>query len=83
MNPLYHDESVLLMLGRWSKLEKDFRHADGSFDISKIPDIFDNIKYDVQHNQKLSLKKTIQLYYSVKPLADLIVPQVIRGVTKG
>ncbi|KAL5257711.1 hypothetical protein ACHWQZ_G012583 [Mnemiopsis leidyi] len=80
-NPLYHDESVQLMLGRWSKLEKDFQSKDGSFDISKIPDIFDNIKYDVQHNSKLGLKNTIHLYTCVKPLADLIVPQEY-GITE-
>ena len=55
---------------------QDFQSKDGSFDISKIPDIFDNIKYDVQHNSKLGLKNTIRLYSCVKPLADLIVPQV-------
>lgn len=41
------------MARRWGKLEKDFKlREDGLvFDMSKIPDIYDCIKYDVQHNQ--------------------------------
>lgn len=41
------------MFKRWRKLEKDFKKKDGTFDISKIPDICDNIKYDILHNQYL------------------------------
>lgn len=40
---LYHGESWDLMERRWGKLEKDFK-TKGSFDISKIPDIYDCIK---------------------------------------
>ena len=39
------------MIKRWAKLEKDFRHKKGHFDISKIPDIYDCIKYDLLHNR--------------------------------
>lgn len=46
-------EQLLLMLKRWRKLEKDFKKKDNSYDISKIPDIWDNIKYDVLHNPHL------------------------------
>lgn len=41
---LYHNESLGLMLQRWSKLEKDFKISERKFDISKIPDIYDCIK---------------------------------------
>ena len=41
---LYHSESPQIMLQRWSKLEKDFKMKNGSYDISKIPDIYDCIK---------------------------------------
>jgi hypothetical protein len=41
------------MFKRWRKLEKDFLRKDDSFDISKIPDITDNIKYDILHNPGL------------------------------
>ena len=41
------------MARRWGKLEKDFKLREDrpEFDMSKIPDIYDCIKYDVQHNQ--------------------------------
>ena len=48
---LYHGETLQLMVKRWSKLEKDFKQAEGKFDISKIPDIYDCIKYDLLHNR--------------------------------
>ena len=38
---LYHGETWDLMQRRWSKLEKDFKTKNGTFDISKIPDIYD------------------------------------------
>ena len=47
---LYHGETLQLMLNRWCKLEKDFK-THGRFDISKIPDIYDCIKYDLLHNR--------------------------------
>jgi len=30
---------------------KDFKQDDGKYDISKIPDIYDYIKYDMLHNR--------------------------------
>jgi len=42
---LYHGETWELMARRWAKLEKDFRTKNGIFDISKVPDIYDCIKY--------------------------------------
>ena len=49
---LYHDESWELMLRRWSKLERDFYDVHKQkFDICKIPDIYDSIKYDLLHNK--------------------------------
>ena len=49
---LYHDESWELMLRRWSKLEKDFYNVQKQrFEICKIPDIYDSIKYDLLHNK--------------------------------
>lgn len=41
------------MFKRWKKLEKDFKKKDNTYDISKIPDIWDNIKFDVLHNPHL------------------------------
>ncbi|XP_044135492.1 inositol hexakisphosphate and diphosphoinositol-pentakisphosphate kinase 1 isoform X8 [Bufo gargarizans] len=72
---LYHSETLELMLQRWSKLERDFRMKSGRYDISKIPDIYDCVKYDVQHNSSLNLEGTDELFKLSKSLADVIIPQ--------
>ncbi|XP_077203817.1 inositol hexakisphosphate and diphosphoinositol-pentakisphosphate kinase 2 isoform X4 [Paroedura picta] len=72
---LYHSETLELMLRRWAKLEKDFKTKNGRYDISKIPDIYDCIKYDVQHNVSLKLENTMELYRLSKALADIVIPQ--------
>lgn len=48
---LANEETLQLMVNRWKKLEKDFMLKNGKFDISKIPDIYDCIKYDLLHNR--------------------------------
>ncbi|XP_069748508.1 inositol hexakisphosphate and diphosphoinositol-pentakisphosphate kinase 2 isoform X5 [Narcine bancroftii] len=78
---LYHSESLELMLRRWAKLEKDVKMKNGRYDISKIPDIYDCIKYDVQHNSSLKLNDTMELYQLSKSLADIVIPQEY-GITK-
>ncbi|XP_055012018.1 inositol hexakisphosphate and diphosphoinositol-pentakisphosphate kinase 1 isoform X6 [Boleophthalmus pectinirostris] len=72
---LYHSESLELMLQRWSKLERDFRMKSGRYDISKIPDIYDCIKYDSQHNASLGLDRTQDLFRLSRALADIVIPQ--------
>nr|XP_036874766.1 inositol hexakisphosphate and diphosphoinositol-pentakisphosphate kinase 1 isoform X10 [Manis javanica] len=72
---LYHSETLELMLQRWSKLERDFRQKSGRYDISKIPDIYDCVKYDVQHNGSLGLQGTAELLHLSKALADVVIPQ--------
>ena len=45
------EESMMLVFKRWRKLEKDFyNHKKQKFNISKVPDILDSIKYDYIHN---------------------------------
>ncbi|KAG9487964.1 hypothetical protein GDO78_007655 [Eleutherodactylus coqui] len=78
---LYHSETLELMLRRWCKLEKDFKTKNGRYDISKIPDIYDCIKYDVQHNYSLKLENTMELYRLSKALADIVIPQEY-GISK-
>ncbi|XP_044301686.1 inositol hexakisphosphate and diphosphoinositol-pentakisphosphate kinase 2 isoform X2 [Varanus komodoensis] len=78
---LYHSETLELMLRRWAKLEKDFKTKNGRYDISKIPDIYDCIKYDVQHNVSLKLENTMELYRLSKALADIVIPQEY-GITE-
>uniref|UniRef100_A0A2K5YFY4 Inositol hexakisphosphate and diphosphoinositol-pentakisphosphate kinase n=1 Tax=Mandrillus leucophaeus TaxID=9568 RepID=A0A2K5YFY4_MANLE len=72
---LYHSETLELMLQRWSKLERDFRQKSGRYDISKIPDIYDCVKYDVQHNGSLGLQGTAELLRLSKAMADVVIPQ--------
>lgn len=64
------------MLQRWSKLERDFRMKNGRYDISKIPDIYDCVKYDVIHNATLGLEDTLELFRLSRALADIVIPQV-------
>uniref|UniRef100_A0A1X7UU03 Inositol hexakisphosphate and diphosphoinositol-pentakisphosphate kinase n=1 Tax=Amphimedon queenslandica TaxID=400682 RepID=A0A1X7UU03_AMPQE len=71
---LYHGESIKLAISRWKKLEKDFVLSNGKFDISKIPDIYDCIKYDLQHNRILELSDGVSLYKAVSNLADIVIP---------
>lgn len=50
---------------------------DGRFDVSKIPDIYDCIKYDLQHNQKtIQYEGAKELFECSKALADIVIPQV-------
>ncbi|KAM6937550.1 inositol hexakisphosphate and diphosphoinositol-pentakisphosphate kinase 1-like [Xenentodon cancila] len=72
---LYHSETLELMLQRWSKLERDFRMKNGRYDISKIPDIYDCVKYDSQHNASLGLEDTLELFRLSRSLADIVIPQ--------
>uniref|UniRef100_H2XPG3 Inositol hexakisphosphate and diphosphoinositol-pentakisphosphate kinase n=1 Tax=Ciona intestinalis TaxID=7719 RepID=H2XPG3_CIOIN len=77
---LYHNESLEVMLQRWTKLERDFKLKDDTYDISKIPDIYDCIKYDLQHNGALMVEYA-ELYKISKALADVVIPQEY-GMTK-
>ncbi|XP_016430882.1 inositol hexakisphosphate and diphosphoinositol-pentakisphosphate kinase 2-like isoform X1 [Sinocyclocheilus rhinocerous] len=72
---LYHSETLEMMLQRWSKLERDFRMKSGRYDISKIPDIYDCVKYDVQHNISLGLEDTYELFKLSRALANIVIPQ--------
>ncbi|ODM97795.1 Inositol hexakisphosphate and diphosphoinositol-pentakisphosphate kinase [Orchesella cincta] len=72
---LYHGENWDLMARRWAKLEKDFK-TKGKFDISKVPDIYDCIKYDIQHNSHaIGFYKAEELFNCAKYLADVVIPQ--------
>ncbi|XP_064211948.1 inositol hexakisphosphate and diphosphoinositol-pentakisphosphate kinase isoform X4 [Tribolium castaneum] len=73
---LYHGETWELMGRRWGKIEKDFYTKNKIFDISKIPDIYDCIKYDLQHNaHSLQFEHAEELYTYAKYLADIVIPQ--------
>ncbi|MFH4977745.1 hypothetical protein AB6A40_004454 [Gnathostoma spinigerum] len=79
---LYLNESWDLAERRWGKELREFRRVDKSgnveFDISKIPDIYDNIKYDMEHNPDLCVNNEGEferMYLCVKNMADIVVPQ--------
>ncbi|XP_071825202.1 inositol hexakisphosphate and diphosphoinositol-pentakisphosphate kinase 2-like isoform X2 [Apostichopus japonicus] len=75
---LYHNESLDLMLRRWSKLDKDFKTSKGLFDITKIPDIYDCVKYDSLHNynlRNLGFDHMDEFYNCAEALATVIIPQ--------
>ena len=74
---LYHGESWELMIRRWFKLMKDFGMKNNQYDISKIPDIYDCIRYDLQHNMKtLRFTEAEELHAYAKAMADIVIPQV-------
>ena len=73
---LHDGETLRLMHARWMKLYKDlFSAKKGTFDISKIPDVYDCAKYDAIHNQKnLGLKSLPTLYDTSRCLSEFIAP---------
>jgi inositol hexakisphosphate/diphosphoinositol-pentakisphosphate kinase len=71
---LYNGESWELLIRRWAKLEKDFRMKDGRFEISKIPDIYDCIKYDLQHNQKTLQYERASELFSIAQYQSCVSP---------
>ncbi|KAF8567319.1 hypothetical protein P879_07978 [Paragonimus westermani] len=79
---LYQGESWELLLRRWGKLWKDFRNTGDVYDLSKISDIYDNIKYDLQHNPAILVESEAQDFFMcAKSLADIVVPQEY-GITR-
>ena len=76
MVELHDGETLRLMYARWLKLFKDLYSAKkGTFDISKIPDVYDCAKYDAIHNQQsLGLKHLTGLYDTARVLSEFIAP---------
>ena len=76
------------MYERWKKLQKDLYHKrKDRFDMSKIPDVYDTVVYDLLHNRKFFLKhghlKVVmdELFYLANASATLVISQEY-GVTK-
>ena len=76
------DEQIILIYKRYVKLKNDFFNPKKNlFDISKIPDIYDNIKYDIIHNKNLINESGFQLFDEVSLLANFVMP-LEYGITK-
>ena len=54
-------EPYLLSLKRWKKIANDFSMENGKFDISKIPEVCDNVKFDLLHNPELTSEARLKL----------------------
>lgn len=69
-------ESLEVMRERWAKLYRDFfiKKSD-TYDLSKIPDIHDCIRYDALHNSHLNLRSVRELLDIAASLAHALVPQ--------
>lgn len=75
-NKLYLSETFSLMLDRWEKLFKDiYSPKTKLFDLTKVPDVYDMIRYDVLHNSHLDLEGMEELYRLAVALENSVVPQ--------
>ena len=51
-----HGKTAGILCSRWAKLIKDFyKPKKGTFDTTKVPDLYDNALYDMVHNRHLQL----------------------------
>eukprot|EP00606_Chrysophyceae_sp_TOSAG23-5_P000290 GSChrysophyteH2.ASY1.ANO1.1033.1 assembled CDS len=65
------------MLDRWGKLNKDFfNNKTGVYDLSKVPDVYDMIRYDILHNYHCPLTgiQDKELYEKARVLENICVP---------
>jgi inositol hexakisphosphate/diphosphoinositol-pentakisphosphate kinase len=74
---LYKGETLLELTERWRFIHKRlYDPDDDTFDLSRIPDVHDNVRFDVLHNPHLGLSSTLEkLYELAKCMADCVVPQ--------
>ena len=73
---LYLSETFALMLERWQKLNKDFFSCKTSmFDLTKVPDVYDMVRYDILHNSHLHLEGIDELFKLSSAFENAVVPQ--------
>ena len=76
------DENIVLIFKRYVKLKSDFFNSKkNKFDVAKIPDIYDNIKYDIIHNKDLMNESAYQLFDEISLLANFVMP-LEYGITR-
>lgn len=64
----------MLSLKRWKKIANDFVKKNDTFDISKIPEVCDNVKFDLLHNPELASDFRLKLLAKSQQLCRIIVP---------
>jgi len=73
---LYLQETLSLMADRWEKIFKDFYVTKtGSYDLSKVPDVYDMIRFDILHNSHLKLQGMNELFDLACAFENSVVPQ--------
>lgn len=74
---LYKGETILELTERWRFIYiKLYDDESDTFDLSRIPDVHDNVRFDMLHNPHLGLRNTLErLYEKAKLMADCVVPQ--------
>jgi hypothetical protein len=74
---LYKGETLLELTERWRFIyDRLYDSKTDKFDLSRIPDVHDNVRFDVLHNPHIGLSATLhKLYELAKYMADCVVPQ--------
>eukprot|EP00522_Entomoneis_paludosa_P001607 CAMPEP_0172471962 /NCGR_PEP_ID=MMETSP1065-20121228/68088_1 /TAXON_ID=265537 /ORGANISM="Amphiprora paludosa, Strain CCMP125" /LENGTH=1428 /DNA_ID=CAMNT_0013230077 /DNA_START=31 /DNA_END=4318 /DNA_ORIENTATION=- len=74
---LYKGETLLELTERWRFIyDRLYDPESDKFDLSRIPDVHDNVRFDVLHNPQMGLTESLQkLYNLAKEMADTVVPQ--------
>ncbi|KAI2494334.1 histidine acid phosphatase [Fragilaria crotonensis] len=74
---LYKGETLLELTERWRFIHSRLYDEDkDTFDLSRIPDVHDNVRFDMLHNPHIGLTTTLEkLYHLAKSMADCLVPQ--------
>ena len=73
--PECEEEKEILIYKRYKKLRLDFYNKKtNKFDVTKIPDIYDNIKYDIIHNKHILDKNSNFLYENILLISNFLMP---------
>ena len=74
---LYKGETLRELTERWRLLYiRLYDEDEDEFDLSRVPDVHDNVRFDMLHNPHLGLSATLEkLYKLAKLMADCVVPQ--------
>jgi Histidine phosphatase superfamily (branch 2) len=74
---LYKGETLLELTERWRFIYENLYNTEtDTFDLSRIPDVHDNVRFDVLHNPHLGLADTLhRMYKLAQNIADCVVPQ--------